>query len=138
MNTTQFKRFIVNIDENHIILVEDSYLEKCNRIKTENSTILIDFLGKSDYLSITLDKVKSLFSNEYVSHVHTLRTDGKWIWSSDLNHYTKNHYFQWPKSFNEHVLKNGMSTISEERFKLMEKSFNIRQLLVANINKFLK
>ncbi len=84
---------------------------------------MINFLNKSEYLSITLDLTESLFSDGNIEHFYTLRTDGFWIWSGDLKHYTEKNYFIWPKEFVNHIASIKEIDISQERFEMIEKFF---------------
>ncbi len=46
-----------------------------------------------------LDTTECIICNKEIYHDGTLITDGNWVWSSDLNHYFKNHNFIFPKDF---------------------------------------
>jgi hypothetical protein len=52
---------------------------------------------------ICLDQTLDIFNQKPISHYRTFRTDGCWIWNSDLNFYTIHHGFIWPAQFMEHI-----------------------------------
>jgi len=126
------KRFIVNIDENLILEIDNSELSRCRDLQLEiheKDKILL-FLDSSAYLSQCLDLTPCIFSTKNIEHSQTLRTDGNWIWSGDLFHYTKEYYFQWPIDFVKNAIasKNDKN-ISEERYNFMVANYRIDKLL---------
>jgi hypothetical protein len=44
-----------------------------------------------------------------------MRTDGKWIWSADLNFYSENHHFKWPEEFLTHCGRKRKVSLSEKK-----------------------
>ncbi|CAL2085908.1 protein of unknown function [Tenacibaculum sp. 190524A02b] len=132
-------RYIVNIkDRKKYVLNNEKLKDKCNIEKNQmkDNNRLINHLEKAEFLNIVLDKSVCIFSGEYINHYQTIRTDGLWVWSSDLLHYTKNYNFQWPKDFVKHVNSNiGVTNnINEEHFTFLNKNFSYCALEKQNIS----
>ncbi len=97
-------RFLADIRTHSISLykINDSYLQACareQRAQDTDPTALLAYLDNGKYMSILLDRGKYIFDNQSISSNETLLSDGNWIWSADLNHYTGFHHFIWPEAF---------------------------------------
>lgn len=87
-------------------LISDNYIKECDQkeIKAnKESAKLISYLGNAYYIIIRLNLTNSLFDGTNIESSHTLLSDGEWIWSADLNHYSEKHSFIWPNGFLESV-----------------------------------
>ncbi|MHA7060245.1 hypothetical protein ACWGOQ_0023690 [Aquimarina sp. M1] len=115
------ERIIFDIENKLIYKVLDTYIIKCSKIKKQ-SKLINAYVQDSENLTFFLDRTKSLFTNDYISHYRTLQTDGSWIWSSDLNVYTKDYSFIWPKEFVNQVckLKGKMRDLKDNDFSKLE------------------
>ena len=90
-------RYIVNTKGKEKYVVDNEKLkDKCNikRGQMDDNNMLINYLEEADYLNIVLDQSICVFSGGYIDHYQIIRTDGFWVWSSDLLHYTKKYNFQ--------------------------------------------
>ncbi|WP_459209971.1 hypothetical protein [Aquimarina rhabdastrellae] len=117
MNTKEIRgRIIFNITEKNMYLISDSYIKNNIGFKNER---LIKHLSESENFCFFLDRNRSLFTDERVPHYWTLNTDGKWLWSADLDYYTINYGLKWPLEFLEYLEKNNCNrtTISDEEYK---------------------
>lgn len=93
------KRFIINIEkEEERYIVSNRYLERSHR-SVEMCPEFNDYVEKADLIKMILDETQCVFSKELISHYETYVSDGEWIWSTDLIHYSKKHGFVWPQSF---------------------------------------
>lgn len=92
------KRLIINLENNTGYIITEQYIIDCNnkQFNIENKFELIEQLEKSSFLRIHLDTYKSAISEQQTIHYETLRTNGKLIWSADLNIYFSNDSFIWP------------------------------------------
>ena len=100
-----------------------------NCFKNKKTDILIkDYVNDSEKLAVFLDLTKSLFSSDYITHYRTLETDGNFIWSSDLNIYTKDYNFIWPNK-----IVNQIYSLSEKEKKVKDYDFRLleAELVVA-------
>lgn len=109
-------------------LVENTYITKCkNQGKVYSSRNKLDqYLKKCFYLKVLLTETKCIFTRKYIGHYHSWRTDGAWVWSSDLEHYSKDHSFQWPKEFLDHIIRKNY-VLDFEREGLFEISRETKQ-----------
>jgi len=115
------ERIIFDITNKLIYKVSDEYIINCDKIK-KKSNLVSKYVQESKNLTFFLDQTKSLFNNKYISHYRTLQTDGYWIWSSDLNIYTKDHSFIWPKEFTYqvHKLQGKVKNLNDDDFGILE------------------
>ena len=130
--TEEIMRQILHIKENEVIIYEvtDEYLHECKTSKESlpNKKEYLSYLKKTEFDSILLDRTKCIFSGKPITHYLTIKTDGDWLWSGDLEHYFEEHNFSWPK---EHLRK-----IIDSSFELSEKSnsiFNKRIQLASEL-----
>lgn len=99
-------RVIINLTTRPIILYEiDDSAIIMNQGNIRNRKEVSNFLEDSEYLGVFLDDTLCVFGEKRIMHYSTLKTDGDWIWSSDIIHYTKEHNFILPKAFLEHIEK---------------------------------
>lgn len=112
------KRIIFELREDDLTIftVSDEYLQKCSTMLQTYDSTLLDYLNNSLYYSLTPAFDKDIFTNSVIEHNGTLRTDGKWIWSSCLHFYTENYNFTWPESFLRNFNKQTQISISEDEF----------------------
>ncbi|PSK93098.1 hypothetical protein [Taibaiella chishuiensis] len=104
------KRFLADIQTHEIPLyqITDTYLQACAVRETRRDidlSALQAYLDKACYIEILLDLGKCIFDNQSITSNETLLTDGNWIWSGDLNHYSLLHHFAWPEAFITSVQK---------------------------------
>jgi hypothetical protein len=78
---------------------------------------VVAYIEAASYLQITIDQTHCIICNKLIDDVQTLRTDGTWIWSADLEHYYQDHHFFWPRSFLQRMksLSYKLSPISDSR-----------------------
>jgi|GEM_PF-4632886 hypothetical protein len=105
------KRFIVECLEDgaNVFVISDQYLQNCvfeAKLVAAHRSIM-KYIKRAPHYSIVMDTTPCIFSGERISHNHTFQTDGKWIWSADLVHYTEKHNFQWPQAFLDHLQQAG-------------------------------
>ena len=100
------KRLIARINGNKITvyLVSDEYVRDCILLPAvEGNDKIVKYLKSSFYIAILLDSTKSLFEDRQITSFETYLTDGNWIWSGDLEHYTEKYKFKWPAAFVESI-----------------------------------
>ncbi|SEB45876.1 hypothetical protein SAMN04489761_0840 [Tenacibaculum sp. MAR_2009_124] len=114
-------RQILNIKDDEVIIYEitDQYLFECHRSNkvVMNKSLYLNYLSICDFEKITLDRTQCIFSQEWITHYGTLKTDGNWLWSTDLEHYFEKYNFKWPK---DHLLK-----ITNSNYQMSKKSKSI-------------
>lgn len=110
------KRFIFNVSQRRVEVqvVTDESIIHCNQFQLSKNERLIHYIEQAGYDSICLDQTLDIFNKKRISHYKTFRTDGSWIWSSDLNYYTIHHGFIWPAKFMEHIDSKKEPLFSEE------------------------
>jgi hypothetical protein len=110
------KRFILNVSQQRVQVqvVPDEALIHCNQFQSPKNERLIHYIEQAGYDSICLDQTLDIFNKKRISHYKTFRTDGSWIWSSDLNYYTIHHGFLWPAQFMQHLGSQKEPLSSEE------------------------
>ncbi len=120
------KRVLVRIrlPEIHVNAVTDEYIKECDRRAPVNSVEqdkLIAYVNNAHHAAIHLDLTESIFAGERIPHARTLLSDGEWLWSADLNHYTEKHNFVWPEEFIQSVKskKYKMPDITEENLSVL-------------------
>jgi hypothetical protein len=114
-------RQIINIKNDEVIIYEitDQYLKECFKLKDNlaGKNLYLTYLKNCEFEDILLDSTKCIFSDEYIMHFLTTKTDGDWLWSADLEHYFEKYNFIWP---DEHLKK-----ITNSAYKLSENSKHI-------------
>ena len=122
---TQKKTFkMYNIKDNYIKCIAEDKLNN-------NPKVLIKYLEKSEPLSVVLDSTKCVISNaEIENHYETLVTDGIWIWSADLLHYTKNYNFKFPGDFLDYLESINYETSTLSREEMAELYFGKYKLIL--------
>lgn len=113
------ERAIFNVSKPVVFVyrVSDQYIVGCNEQQWVRNEPLIDYIEASAYFSIRLDNSRDIFNQNKISNPNTLMTDGKWIWSADLNYYTVNHHFLWPNDFIEHIRNKKLKSLSLKALK---------------------
>lgn len=99
------ERIILDISSEiiEVYFISNEYIIQCNNLTTEINESIIKHIEQSPFYEIFLDINFDIFNQEKISDFRTLRTDGKWVWSADLNFYTRKHNFQWPLKFLKHL-----------------------------------
>jgi hypothetical protein len=117
------KRMIINATDPvlEVYRVSDNYLKECAKNKHPTDNNLISYLDQSEYFMILLDTNYDIFEKTKIDDFRTMRSDGKWIWSADLNFYTLNYGFKWPDDFIRHVKKEGKCVVSDKKLKRLIK-----------------
>ena len=94
---------ILNIKKDFLFIINDSYIKNCYYNKKSLAYFkkkrLLKYVNNAPLLLGFLDLTDCLFSGKDIPSYETLFTDGEWIWSADLNYYSKNFYFEWPNEF---------------------------------------
>lgn len=95
------ERIILNTAKSpaELYIISNEYLLACNKRKKKNPADFIEYLERSEYFQIFLNTNKDIFNQLKVDDYRTLKTNGRWFWSADLNFYSKNHSFEWPEDF---------------------------------------
>lgn len=99
-------RIILLSNSTHSItkyIVSDEYIRRCNDLNKVTPLSISEYLESGAKVRLTLMSSESIFDDQLVPVCSNVQSDGKWAWSSDLIHYTKHHYFQWPEGFYKHV-----------------------------------
>ncbi|GGG15412.1 hypothetical protein GCM10011344_14970 [Dokdonia pacifica] len=111
-------REIVHIRESEVVIYEvtNKYLKECWNLKVDlaNKDIYLEYLKKCEFENILLDKTQCIFSDKWISHFLTNKSDGDWLWSVDLEHYFEKYNFLWPEA---HLKK-----MRNSNFKLSDNS----------------
>ncbi|MCL9807669.1 hypothetical protein NAT51_19255 [Flavobacterium amniphilum] len=109
------KRIIVNLNKTvlNVYVVTDDYLKECFEHIEPVDRGLSRYLDESGYFSILLDTNYDIFEKNTISDFRTLRTDGYWIWSADLNYYYEKFGFKWPQEFVAFCKSNKVSNLSD-------------------------
>lgn len=126
-------RMILNIKTESAYEIPESYIIKCYDKKTKYPFLLmfrlLHFLKKSHFFFPTLDMTKCIFSGKRIELSDSFYSDGEWIWSADLKHYTKNYHFIWPEEF--------INSIRTKRFRIKsEDTCNFEEIIDSPV--FLK
>lgn len=116
------RRIILNIeDTKEAYSLEDRFI--LNGVDKLNSNALNQvnrFLQKATYLSILLDQTTCLFSGKSIDHYDTIMTDGKWVWSADINYYVENYSIDLPETFLKYILsEKRCEVLSNKKLKLL-------------------
>jgi hypothetical protein len=114
-------RIIFNIKkENLFFEIDDDYIKKCflerKSLSLYKKLKLLYYLRRSNCIFPLCDCTTCIFSNEFIEHSDTWYSDGEWIWSADLMHYSKKYFFQWPDEF--------MKSLKEKKYKMRKMSWN--------------
>jgi|GEM_PF-3705608 len=98
----------IRLNEIKVYIVSDEYIRTCySKTKNDVKKNLIEYLNGGAFINILLNSTKSIFNNnDSITSNETLLSDGNWIWSGDLNYYTENYDFKWPKEFFETIKAN--------------------------------
>jgi len=101
-------RFLLDIRQDIPILYEitDAYVLKSNlqqekRIFTSQK--IIHYIENATPVRVVLDEEDCLICKHQISDRETLVSDGNWVWSDHLVHYTKNHSLKLPEQFYSHL-----------------------------------
>ncbi len=96
---------------------------------------MLDFFKESDYISIVIDSTNCLFDETKITHTKTLKTNGDWVWSADIEHYVEFHDFVLPKDFIESVTVNKKAELSiKQEQKIIQTIFKSQTEI--NLNDF--
>lgn len=133
------KRVIINISTPIIKIykISDEYLIECNKLNEHQSTSkFLNYLESSIYLWIFLDRGVDIFNSTVIDDYRTLRTDGKWIWSADLNFYSGNHHFKWPEEFLIHWGQKTKVSLSEKKVYELSAEYDKQLMSIIREVKF--
>lgn len=91
-------------DRSKLFLFDNKYLHQCNNQKEKYPWLfkirLTKYIRKQPFHLLFMDQQKCIFEdNNYINLSIEFYSDGEWVWSADLIHYTEKHYFRWPKEF---------------------------------------
>ncbi|WP_435263821.1 hypothetical protein [Tenacibaculum sp. nBUS_03] len=119
-------RKILNIKDDEVILYEitDQYLFDCNKsnIAIEKKKLYLDYLNNCDFESILLDQTECIFSKDLITHFETIKTDGDWLWSGDLEHYFDRFNFFWPEDHLKKIEKSNYKMTKESKIIINERN----------------
>jgi len=112
-------RQILNIKDNEVIIYEitDQYLFECNKsnLSIKNKKNYLEYLNNCEFESILLDQTECIFSKKWITHFETIKTDGNWLWSGDLEHYFNRYNFIWPKNHLKKIEKSNYKISNESK-----------------------
>ena len=112
-------RQILNIKDNEVIIYEitDQYLFECNKsnLSIKNKKNYLEYLNNCEFESILLDQTECIFSKKLITHFETIKTDGNWLWSGDLEHYFNRYNFIWPKNHLKKIEKSNYKISNESK-----------------------
>jgi hypothetical protein len=114
--------------ENTIFEIDDEFIKKCYRDKKSYPYLkkwrLLHYLKNVPMIIPLCDCTTCIFSNKIIDHPQSWFTDGEWIWSADLTHYTKKYNFQWPEEF--------IKTLENKKYKLPKKGDIDQDKILSN------
>jgi hypothetical protein len=112
--------------------ISDEYLKKCYNINESIDIDIIEHLNGSSYFWIFLDLNKDIFKGSTIDDFRTLRTDGKWIWSADLNFYALDYGFKYPEKFIHHIKKADKTHISDSDLHHLSSKYDPTIFFILN------
>ncbi len=121
----------INPPEVSVCAISDEYLQECNGkavTADKEKTKFNAYLKKGIAVSILLDLTKCMFCGKSIEHFLTLCTDGEWVWSADLHHYSEEHHFVWPQAFVESI-----AAKHYKRSKLSKGQLDVVSVLLQDI-----
>jgi hypothetical protein len=136
-------RVLIDIQKEPFKLLEftdyDLKKDEVKNFQIQDKEKIIEYMRKSEYLSILLDSTNCIFTGEIIEHFDTHKTDGKWIWSADIIHYIEKHNFILPLDFLSDIRQNDYKTykLTDEIYKnLHEKIYTKGYLNVKMMSKY--
>jgi hypothetical protein len=118
-------RFIADLRKEEIVVysISNDFIKKCDSDELFfNSERLDNYLETAVKICILLDSTKSIFEDISITSNETFLSDGDWIWSGDLNYYSKHHHFLWPEKFLLSVINKSyeLKELSNHKIEMLE------------------
>lgn len=121
---------VIDVKNEEVYAFDEEYLRVCNTRRVWYrfiSRFFVHFyLSKSVAIFASITTDKCVFSGKEIETSMMWLTDGEWIWTANLLHYSLFHNFIWPDSFIKKIRKKrflfkkvsdeALLAISENRF----------------------